>query len=430
MGKWTILRQRIHEYWLYHYGYRMMPGRQQRLIRKLRKHDVIKVVFVTLNVSMWKYQGIYDLLKADPRFSVLIVLSPGITYKPEQRLRDLTQMREYFRKRHMAFEDWDLEHDAPAIDIRRQIDPDIVFYMQPYHGSYHARHCFLNFTDRLIVYSPYSYLQAHVPYNYDNVMQNIAWKNYYVNQYHLDDARLLAHNKGINTVAVGYTSADVYQQNQYQEVWKDAGHTRKRLIWAPHCTLANDGSAFSRSNFLMMAEFMIELAERYQEQLQIAFKPHPGLLTELYKHPEWGQAKADAYYDQWRKMPNTQLADGEFVNLFQGSDAMVHDSGSFVIDYLYFQKPVMFVSQNIVRAKSYVNIPGQQAYDAHYIGKTNEDVEHFVEHIVLSGQDTMQSKRQAYYEEFLAQPDGQSTAKNIYQDILKSLLLTGEESIA
>ena len=428
MGKWTILRQRIHEYWLYHYGYRLMPGRQRRFIETLQKRDTIRVSFVALNVSMWKYQGIYDLLKAYPRFDVSIVLSPGITYKQEQRLRDLRQMREYFGSRGMAFIDWDLEHDAPAFDIRRELNPDIIFYMQPYHGSYHDRHCFLHFTDRLIVYSPYSYLQAHVAFNYDNVMQNVAWKNYYVNRYHIDDARLLAHNKGVNAVAVGYTSADVYQQNQYQEVWKDEGHSRRRLIWAPHCTLANDGSVNSRSNFLMMADFMIALAERYQQQLQIAFKPHPGLLTELYMHPEWGKEKADAYYDRWRNGPNTQLADGAFVNLFQGSDAMVHDSGSFVVDYLYFQKPVMYMSQDIERAKSYVNIPGQRAYDAHYIGKTNEDVEQFVERVVLSGQDTMQSQRQTYYQEFLAQPGGQSTAQNIYHDMLKSLNLCKQSS--
>ena len=421
MGKWTILRQRIHEYWLYYYGYRLMLGRQRRFIKELQQRDVIKVVFVVLNVSMWKYQGIYDLLAADSRFQVFVVLSPGITYKPEQRLRDLQQMRDYFGSRKMAYVDWDLEHDAPAFDIRRELNPDIIFYMQPYHGSYHDRHCFLHFTDRLIVYSPYSYLQVHVPYNYDNVLQNVAWRNYYVSRYHLTEAQVLARNRGVNAVAVGYTSADVYQQNQYREVWRDADHTRRRLIWAPHCTLANDGTAFSRSNFLVMADFMVQLAERYQDQLQIAFKPHPGLLTELYMHPEWGKEKADAYYDRWRNMPNTQLADGEFVNLFQGSDAMVHDSGSFVVDYLYFQKPVMYVSQDIQRAKSYANIPGQQAYDAHYIGRTCDDVAHFVEHVVLSGQDTMQARRQTFYQEFLAQPGGQSTAQNIYQDIIHQL---------
>ena len=80
-----------------------------------------------------------------------------------------------------------------------------------------------------------------------------------------------------------------------------------------------------------------------------------------YKHPDWGKVKADEYYELWRTMPNTLLADGTFTNLFEGSDAMVHDCGSFVVDYLYFGHPVMFVSKDIARAKSFVNVPGQRA---------------------------------------------------------------------
>ena len=422
MGKITILRQRLHEAWLYRLGYRLAPRRQERFIARLaREQRPVRVAFVALNVSMWKYQGLLDLLRADRHFQTYVVLSPGITYKPEQRLRDLQQMRSYFGSRGIDYVDWKIETGEPPADIRKTIDPDIVFYMQPYHGSYHPRHCFLNFTDRLIAYTPYSYLQAQDPFNYDNVMQNVAWKVYYANKYHLADARQLARNRGVNAVAVGYTSADDYQQNVYREVWNDAGHRRRRLIWAPHCTLANNGTAFSRSNFLMMADAMTDLARRHTDDLQIAFKPHPGLLTELYKHPDWGKEKADRYYDQWRSMPNTQLADGEFVNLFQGSDAMVHDSGSFVIDYLYFGHPVMYVSQDMERAKSFVNEPGRRAYEAHYTGRTMEEVNRFVDDVVLAGNDTMQTARQAFYEQYLAQPDGQSTARNMYDDIKRSL---------
>lgn len=419
MGKFTILKQRICEQWLYRYGYQLAPARQKRLIKHLQLRSTpIKVVFIALNIPMWKYQGIYDLLKADKRFRPYVILSPGITYKREQRLHDLQQMRDYFSAKGVDYIDWKLETGEAPFDIRKGIDPDIIFYTQPYHGAYHDRHCFLHFTDRLIVYSPYSYLITSQPFNYDNVMQNIAWKCYYANKFHLEDARQLARNRGVNAVAVGYTSADEYARNKYKEVWNDRGHTRKRLIWAPHCTLANDGSAFSRSNFLMMADFMVEMARKHQEDLQIAFKPHPGLLTELYKHPDWGKEKADAYYHLWRTMPNTQLADSTFIHLFQGSDAMVHDSGSFVIDYQYFNRPVMFVSKDIERAKSFVNEPGKRAYDAHYIGKTNEDVEDFIEHVVLGGEDTMATVRQAFYQEYLTTPDGCSTAENIYRDIL------------
>lgn len=424
-SKITILRQRIQESWLYRWGYRQMPPRQQRYIERLRAEKrPVRVVFLVLNISMWKYQGLLSRLLRDPRFLVTVVLSPGITYQPEQRLRDVQQMRQFFGSKGIDYIDWQIENNEPPVDVRRELQPDVVFYMQPYHGSYHPRHCFLNFTDRLIAYSPYSYLQAQDPYNYDNVMQNVAWRCYYANKYHLADATRLAHNKGVNAVAVGYTSADDYEATDNFPRQKEPFSERepRLLIWAPHCTLANDGSAFSRSNFLMMADYMVDLAQRYKDCLRIAFKPHPGLLTELYKHPDWGRERADAYYDRWRNMENTKLADGAFVELFRESDAMVHDSGSFVVDYLYFNRPVMFVSQNIERAKSYVNVPGRRAYEAHYIGSTTDDIERFVRDVVMNGHDTMEPVRRAYYQEFLKQPRGQLTAENIYRDMVKELI--------
>ena len=92
-----------------------------------------------------------------------------------------------------------------------------------------------------------------------------------------------------------------------------------------------------------------------------------------------------------------------------------------MVDYLYFNRPVMYVTQDIERAKSYVNEPGRHAYDAHYAGANTDDVERFVNDVVLAGHDTMLATRQAFYDEYLARPGGQSTAKNIYDDMLRAL---------
>jgi CDP-glycerol glycerophosphotransferase (TagB/SpsB family) len=96
-----------------------------------------------------------------------------------------------------------------------------------------------------------------------------------------------------------------------------------------------------------MAELMLELAQAYKDRIQIAFKPHPSLITQLYQHPDWGKERADDYYARWQQMENTQLETGGYVDLFMTSDAMIHDSGSFVVEYLYANRPVMFVSINL-----------------------------------------------------------------------------------
>ncbi|MBQ0069648.1 MAG: CDP-glycerol glycerophosphotransferase family protein, partial [Bacteroidales bacterium] len=178
-----------------------------------------------------------------------------------------------------------------------------------------------------------------------------------------------------------------------------------------------------RSNFLWMAETMLELASKYQDKIQLAFKPHPRLLTELYKHPDWGKEKTDAYYAQWESRPNTQLETGGFIDLFMTSDAMIHDSGSFAVEYHYSRKPVMFVSRDLNSILDTQSEFGKLAYDMHYIGKTTDDIDSFVTHVVMEGNDSLKEKRDKFYNDYLLPPNGKTVAENTIEDLLKSLKL-------
>lgn len=421
ISRQVILWQKIREAWLYYIGYMAAPWRQRRYIRRLAGRERIKVVFVAVNMPMWKYQELYFMLKADPRFNVSVVLSPSMSFTDGQRQRDISQMRRFFADSGVDFVDWDIEHEAEPVDIRRELDPDIVFYAQPYHGVFHPKHQFLNFTDRLLAYYPYGFQQTRDKWLFDQVFCNIAWKLYYVNRCNLDDARLYMRNRGRNVVIVGYSNADRYLGKAAAQVWKDTGGERRRLIWAPHFTLANDGSAMSRSNFLALSGLMTDIARRYADRLQIAFKPHPGLFTELCNHPGWGRQKAEEYYRTWETMENTQLETGDFVELFRGSDAMIHDCGSFVVDYLYFRKPVMYLTSDMNRTRAYGNSVCREAYDVHYAGNGADDIIRFIDDVVLGGNDPLREKREHFFEDNLRTPGTGSVARNTYNDILASL---------
>ena len=416
--KLTILSQYAEEYWLEHWGFKLMTARQKRFIKKLQKRQTIRVAFFVTDIAMWKDQGLYRQLEADKRFELHIILSPAIYHEYKQKLSNLQKMRTFFTEQHMPFHDWRLEDNEPPMDVRRDIDPDIVLYTQPYHGVFHPKHCFLKFTDRLIAYYPYCYLQASTAYNYDGPFQNIAWKLFYFDRYSLQDAQHFAKNKARNAVVTGYPSSDIFTQDAPSTAWHDEHHQRKHLIWAPHFTLANAGTSFSRSNFLNLCDFMVELAERNQDRLQIAFKPHPSLYRELCKHPEWGQERADAYYQKWATMPNTQLEESSYVDLFLTSDAMVHDSGSFTTEYLFTRKPVMYlVRSDEVRGK--FSPLGEQMFDAHYHAHSIEDVTRFLDDVVLGGVDPMAEKRQDVYDRYLQPVDGMLPSQKIIHEIEK-----------
>lgn len=405
-------------WWLYRAG----DFLQQRYIRRIRKSKKrITIVFYAMNVSMWKYQELYELLASDSRFDVHIVLSVTKAYSHAQQIEDLQGLRDYFRSRSVPFIDWQLENQAPPFDVRTELDPDILFYPQPYEYVLYPEHDFLRFYDRLLAYVPYGFYITTDKLIYNKRFHNIAWKLYYPNEYNLQAARQISDIKARNVVVSGYVCTERFLSAPKQHVWKDYLPSARKLIWAPHFSIHASDSPFSLSNFLWMADPMLALARKHADRLQIAFKPHPRLKTELYAHPDWGRQRTDDYYAAWSSMDNTQLETGDFADLFAESDAMVHDCGSFLCDYLFFRKPVMFVSKHIERAKSFVNDFGKMAYDMHYVGKTTADIERFIELQVLHGDDPLKKQRDQFFADHLL-PSGHNTvAENIYFDILRSL---------
>lgn len=92
---------------------------------------------------------------------------------------------------------------------------------------------------------------------------------------------------------------------------------------------------------------MVTFAQKYKDKVQIVFKPHPMLYRTLCEHSEWGKERTDAYYSMWNNMSNTQLEEGDYTELFMQSDAMIHDCGSFILEYLAVDKPCMFLKKRL-----------------------------------------------------------------------------------
>lgn len=163
---------------------------------------------------------------------------------------------------------------------------------------------------------------------------------------------------------------------------------------------------------------MLEFAQKQIGKIQFAFKPHPWLKRELYKHADWGQERTDAYYSAWENGVNTQLEQGEYVDLFMTSDAMVHDCCSFCCEYLFAEKPVFFMIRNEKEQVSHLNEMAYAAFNSQYLGKTVEDLQIFLKEQVIEGYDPMKQKREDTVKKYLLPPNGKTAAENIIDVIL------------
>lgn len=385
---------------------------------RLRHKKQINVTFIAISLSMWRYQHLYELLSKHPRFNASILILPCIQWTKKQQDKDRSELIKFFQGKGIK-PILGVKDDGTHIDPKNELKPDILFYPQPYIGNFHEEFDILNFFDRLLCYYPYAFWCSKDYWSYDLPFHNKAWKLFYSTELHKKDARQYAFNKGRNVEIVGYPNADNFLFRKHTDVWHPQSTYKKRIIWAPHFTIF-PGGFLTQSNFLWMAEFMLKLAEKYLDSVQIAFKPHPRLFTELCKHADWGEEKASAYYHEWENMANTQLETGDFVDLFMTSDAMIHDSGSFCVEYHYSGNPVMYIADNFEEQVAEKGEFGQLAMRQHYVGKTEEDIINFIEDVVLAGNDPMKQGREEFVKQYLLPPNGKTVAENTMDVLLKA----------
>ena len=389
------------------------------LVLHLRRKEKINVVFFAVSLPMWRHQHLYECLRKHPKFNPTIVILPSCTYTDEQQRLDIQILREYFDARGISYV-LGINEDKTIYDVKKNMLPDILFYPQPYSGYYIEELSYNKFYDRLLCYTPYAFWTSKEQWSYAQMLHKMSWKLFYSTELHRADAIAYSPVKDRNVEIVGYPNADDFLNSNYSDIWKKQETKKKRIIWASHFTISS-GGYLKQSNFLWMADLMLGLARKYSDKIQFVFKPHPRLYTELCKYPEWGEDKAKEYYNLWDTMDNTQVETGEFVDLFMTSDAMIHDCGSFSVEYHYSENPVMYVARNFEDQVEDKNDFGKIAMNLHYVGKDKQDIIDFIENVVLNGNDSMKPQRQQFKQDYLLPPNGKTVAENTVDVLLREL---------
>ena len=389
------------------------------VVRHVRKQKKIRVVFLPMNTAMWRYGRVYQRMLEDKRFDPIVVTAPRIIQPKASYIKEQDQMLRSWEEMGCRLKaGYNIHKDS--WNKLSDLKPDVIFYTQPYERMLpiaYEHYCNLK---SLICYSPYSFQLSKAKWNWDNAIQNYSWRHYVSLPYHQRTCRDYSRIKAENTVPVGYFFEEEYQKAltnrlMIDKVWRN--DLRKRVIWAPHHSIVT-GAEFKTSAFLEVYAEMLRLRDKYHEKVIIAFKPHPMLRNNLYQY--WGRDKTEAYYADWDNAENSFLDEGSFIPLFAGSDAMIHCSGSFIVDYIYTGKPVQYVYCKDRNAPDFGEI-GDASLRAHYPAHEIADVEKFIEDVVLNGNDPMRKQREDVYGRYLKSPNGKTFSENVIEDILVGL---------
>lgn len=403
-------KQYVHFLWYYKwtkYTWRIIYIRNVLKARRVRKHKLIKFMFVLSDLSVWKTEELYKAMRKHSRFIPIIAIVPN-----SENVNAHLQVERYCK-----LNGYDYIKPLLGKTLVQQFNPDIILYQKPYDGWIAEEYYITRNMKSLIVHIPYG-LHTHKELWGMNQMHYIySWQYYYENELCAQPQREMSLNRGKNVVVTGLPMLDelMLPIKDFSDPWHDKSG-KIRFIWAPHHTIAgiaNEGVAYA--TFLQYYDFMIELAEKYKNDITIAFKPHNVLYHNLVKI--WGETRTNDYYNKWNSMPNTQLVTGKYVDLFKYSDAMIHDCGAFKIEYLYTCKPVMYLTNSIEEQTHNLNDFAKKAFNLHYVGMQKLDIENFIINII-NGNDPKAEDRRIFYRRELCPPNNTSACDNIINSIL------------
>lgn len=386
---------------------RLYRRKMPKLVAQMRSKEKIRVLFILHCLDKWKTEGLYNMMLRHERFEPMLGLALPLQDYPSEAVKKYGKLKDY-----VVAKGYEYQELCQKDDLDR-IAPDIIFYIEPYNGVINRGLEYRNARNSLFCFSTYGIHTVDFDWAYSTIFYKFLWQDYYESPLAAEHVMKHCPSRKGSIVYTGTPFADQLLKPAESDPWKTTP-SRKRIIYAPHYSIVDphDKNALYIGTFLEHGEFILSLAEKYADKTQWAFKPHPCLFRELSK--QWGEKRTQAYYDRWAELPNTQFEEGQYLDLFKHSDAMIHDCSSFICEYLYMQKPVLYLDNGNDFPQ---NNLGRGGLQQHYHANTNKQIEQFIQDII-SGNDPMKDSRSAFVKQNLLPPNGKTAAENIIDAIL------------
>ena len=384
-------------------------------VKKIRGKSKIKIGFYFEHSSKWCGDELYQLFERDPRFEPTIFFC---TRGNELTKKEFLQDFDRFKSRGFNV----VSVKVASNDITPQ---DILFNMSPYDTSTPAAFRLLNLN--------LTTLLAHIPYSlsisYRKIFINwhffrVVWRMFLTSTIQLelyDKICCVGMPRGIYS---GYPKMDIFFRKNISLNfnWKSARPNAKKIIWAPHHSIT--GTTLPYATFQWNYKFMYEFAKAHPEISWIV-KPHPHLLITAVSAKVFPSIEAlKKYLQKWDDLPNAQVYLGSYYQaMFATSDGMIQDSGSFIAEYQYANKPMIYLMRegNIEK----MNDLAKEILKVSYLvdGQDFDEIADMMQKVFIEGNDYKAAERKAVFDKYLNYPktNGMLASEFIFKSITDEL---------
>ena len=383
----------------------------------ISRKDKIKVGFVLRTAAEWCGDDLYNLFAKDERFEPTIFLCLPIT-RPDDELAKSAFLRgvEQFKSHGLnivPMDNW--KSRMPA--------QDVMIFLTPYFTDLTRTFRLKRISARtLITHITYSFAVAlRNKRFYNKSIFNIAWKVFVSSIIGLELYRKKSELGMPRSFYSGYPRIDPFfkKDSTFRFAWKMTRSDSKRIIWAPHWSI---NASVKYSTFQWNFKFMYEFAKAHPE-ISWVVKPHPALSLQAISEKIFPSNEAFKEYMQaWNDLPNAQVYTGAYYqDIFVTSDGMIQDCVSFIAEYQYLNKPMIYLT----RDTQIFNELGKAILKAAYLvdGKNFEAIAAAIQKVFIEGNDDKAAVRKAVFDKYLNYPkaNGMLASEYIYKSIADEL---------
>ncbi|WP_161594698.1 CDP-glycerol glycerophosphotransferase family protein [Helicobacter sp. MIT 11-5569] len=388
--------------------------RYTKIKERLKTQEVIRVGILVIDDKVFPYHSVIEELAKDSRFCVYIFVVPMITksleWISETMQRTFLNLKEKYANVFCVY-DFDKKEYYEISHLM-----DIALFCNVYDVGVHPYYRVVNLSQKVLcVYVPYGFT-GMLNYDFKGIIlcleYALFWRIYVENQKGLQATLQNPNINPNNVVAVGYTKMDTI--TRYHKI----PSKRKKVIISPHHTMT-DWKELQLSNFLTYSEFFLELPKLYP-QIDFIFRPHPLVFEVLDKNPSlWNDTKEN-YLKKIEAIPNMSYHNADdYLDLFVQSDALIHDCGSYIAEYLYTDNPVCYMLRKDTYQHTFSSY-GFEVLSHLYLAFCKENILAFIDEVVIGGKDTLCAKRINFAKEhirFNLSSAGAALVENLKEEI-------------
>lgn len=376
----------------------------QQIQRKKNK----KIVFFLKDSAEWSCEELYHKVAEMPGIETSIVVAPFYVGTSQTIMNTYVNTIKYFQERGYDTVGLYNLYQGRYMSWKEIGVPDIIFHLNPHYTAFRESSNICNFPLSILnIYIPYGVLiYGNVEHQFNQISHLLFWKTFCETPLHKKMAEKYSDIGDSNVVYSGYVKMDsIYETQEIDEkaIWKvpftEDEKRVKRIIYAPHWSVKDSFTGFG--NFDKIYKELYQYAKEHQETTSWVFRPHPMLRAGVVQQGIFSSEQAyDEYLKMWNQLPNARvIEDGLYIDIFKTSDAMILDSVSFLAEYLYLHKPMLFLT----RERNTFNDFGKELIKVLYKvdGGDFQGIERFMEEVVVKGNDDMLEEREKFFREYM-----------------------------